>query len=220
MDYAGIQRRLAVTGLVARGGFIAGADEALPIGARTIVLVGDLGGAFWPRFRAEQRDEVDPLDAWTRRVLSAAARELGARAIYPFDGPPYHPFQQWAMRAEGLRQSPIGPLIHPEYGPWHSYRGALLFDDAVAGLPTAPQTAHPCDTCRARPCLSACPVGAFAGGGFDLGACLGHLKSDAGKPCMAQGCRARNVCPVGQSRAYAPDHQAFLARGFVASFGD
>ena len=220
MDFVGIQRRLAVTGLVARGGFAAGVGEAFPMDARTVVLIGDLGGSFWPRFRAELRDEVDPLDAWTRRVLSAAARDLGAWAVYPFDGPPYHPFQHWAMRAEGLRQSPIGPLLHPEYGPWHSYRGALLFDDAIAGLPGPVQTAHPCDTCRARPCLSACPVETFAGTGFDLSACLGHLKVESGRACMDQGCRARNACPVGLRRAYAPDHQAFLARGFVASFGN
>ena len=32
------------------------------------------------------------------------------------------------MRAEGLKPSPIGILMHPQFGLWHAYRGALLFD--------------------------------------------------------------------------------------------
>ena len=85
--------------------------------------------AAFPALAAERsRQELaNPLDTWSREVIGEVAEEFGARAVSPSDRP-YLPFQQWAMRAEGLRPSPLGILMHPEYGLWHAYRGALLFD--------------------------------------------------------------------------------------------
>ncbi|MEK9673233.1 MAG: ferredoxin [Rhodospirillaceae bacterium] len=220
-----IKTAVEKTGLTRRGGFHADPGEgasAAPIapdGCRTLILIGDIGGDFWPRFRAERRDEPDPLDAWTRRVLGPVASDLGAKVFYPFDGPPHWPFQQWATRAEGLRCAPIGPLMHPAAGPWHSYRGALGFADKI-DLPPVAQTAHACDGCSEKPCLSGCPVNAFSAASFALDACVGHLKSPEGAPCLTGGCLARRACPVGADRAYAPDHQEFLARAFLRAFGD
>lgn len=218
MDFAAIDARVRAAGLVPRGGFHPAPDDGVPGAPATLVLAGDLGGAFWPRFRAEARDEPDPLDAWTRRVLGAAAADLGARALYPFDGPPYHPFQRWAMRAEGLKPSPVGPLMHPAAGLWHHYRGALAFSVHI-DLPPLPVPAHACDACGEKPCLSACPVGAFAEGRpFDLAACLGHLRADAASPCRTGGCLARRACPVAPSHAYGADQRAFIAAGFFRAF--
>jgi len=218
MDLTTVQRRIAATGLALRGGFHPAAEDAVPGAPGTLILVGDQGGRLWPHFKAARRDETDPLDAWTKRVLAPAAADLDARVVYPFGGPPHHPFQQWAMRAEGLRPSPIGPLAHPEFGLWHSYRGALLFG-GIIDLGPPPAVVHPCDGCAARPCLSACPVDAFGENGFDLPACLGHLRSAEGGECMTGGCRARRACPVGAGHAYGPEHQAFLAHSFLAAFG-
>ena len=55
----------------------------------------------------------------------ASRPTVGAAPIYPFGGPPYWPFQRWAQRAEAVFPSPLGILIHPEYGLWHAYRAAL-----------------------------------------------------------------------------------------------
>ena len=66
------------------------------------------------------------------------------------------------MRAEGLKASPLGILMHPEYGLWHAYRGALLFDEALAAedLNQEPENPiHLCALCDRKPCLDACPVG-------------------------------------------------------------
>jgi hypothetical protein len=218
MNLAIITERIAETGLMVRGGFHPGPDDDVPGAAKTLVLIGDVAGRLWPAFRAARRDEANPLDAWTRRVADAAAEDLGGQAVYPFEGPPYLPFQQWAMRAEGLRPSPVGPLIHPEFGLWHSYRAALLFDREF-DLGPAPVLDHPCGECTDRPCLAACPVGAFGGAEFGLEACLAHLARSAGRACMTGGCLARRACPVGKAHEYGADHQAFLARGFVAAFG-
>jgi len=42
-----------------------------------------------------------------------------------FDGPPYHPFQQWADRAEALQPGEMLLRVRPAYGLWHAYRFAL-----------------------------------------------------------------------------------------------
>ncbi|MEO1001336.1 MAG: ferredoxin, partial [Pseudomonadota bacterium] len=122
---------------------------------------------------------------------------------FPFGGPPFAPFLAWARESGVLSQAPIGPLVHPETGLWTSFRGALLFAEAVTGVPTAP--APPCATCAAEPCRSACPVDAFAGGQYDVPRCRAFLRTPEGADCMTRGCAARRACPVGQG--FAPDSE-------------
>ncbi len=186
---------------------------------QTLVLAGAVGGSLWPAFRAslEARDgRSDPLDRWTRRVLGEVAHRLGAVALYPFGGPPHYPFQRWALRAEPLHSSPLGLLIHPEYGLWHAWRGALLFADDIALPAVAPQPS-PCASCADKPCLSTCPVGAFSGTGYHVDACAGHIAQPAGVACLAGGCLARHACPVGRNHAYGADQQAFHMQAFLAA---
>lgn len=213
---------LAAHGLMLRGGFVFGAEENAPPGpsggpARTVILVGQAGASPWPHFTAwwDSRPAAmaDPLDAWCREVIGAVAAEVGARAVSPSDRP-YLPFQQWAMRAEGLKPSPLGILMHPEYGLWHAYRGALLFD---VEMPPAPPRAaeHLCDACAGKPCLQACPVGAHAQSGFDHAACLAHVRGAAGGGCRDDGCLDRNACPHGGAWRYPAEVQAF----HMAAFG-
>jgi len=206
-------------GLAARGAFRLAQSERTGTLAdlQTIVLVGVAGRRGWDAYAAspEARDSVDdPLDRFSRRVIDALGAELGAKALYPFGGPPHWPFQQWARRAEPVHTSPIGVLIHPTYGLWHSYRGALAF---VAALEVPPLEASqsPCDSCRERRCLSACPVEAFSVDGYDVAACAAHLRSVAGGDCMTGGCLARRACPVGAEHRHAPEQAAFTMGAFL-----
>jgi hypothetical protein len=212
------------TGLVPRGALRLDPDkrDGSLADIRTIVLAGMAGRDGWSAFAAspEASDELaDPLDRWSRRVVEALARELGAKALFPFGGPPFWPFQQWARAAEPVHPSPIGLLIHPRYGLWHSYRGALGFREAFA-IPELAVVASPCESCSERWCLKACPVGAFSGLGYDVAACVGHLKSAAGVDCMDTGCRARRACPVGAEQAYGPGQANFIMRAFVRARRD
>jgi hypothetical protein len=184
--------------------------------ARAIVLIGNAGGRLWPAFAAERRDEPHPLDAWARRTVDPLATRLGARAVYPNDRP-YQPFQQWAMRAEPVALSPIGLLVHPDYGLWHAYRAALLFDRAPEGLPVREDRPSPCDTCVGRPCLTACPVSAHSEVGFDVEACTGHLRAGAEPHCMDIGCRSRDGCPVGREFRFPPEQVRFHMAAFLAA---
>ena len=72
-----------------------------------LALVGNIGSSYWPVFSQSPEfldGEADPLDRWSRRVAGAIAAELPIEPVYPFEGPPYYPFQQWAQRAEALEQ--------------------------------------------------------------------------------------------------------------------
>ncbi len=137
-------RAFAPHGLVLRGGFNFGSRESVPAAsgrlAKTVLLIGNAGAAYWPRFmdwrEGQPANLENPLDTWCREVIGKVAEAFGARAVSPSDRP-FLPFQQWAMRAEGLKSSPLGILMHPEYGLWHAYRGALLFDREIAAAPPA-----------------------------------------------------------------------------------
>jgi hypothetical protein len=212
-----IGEALAAHGLIPRGGFVFGNDEPAP--ARTVLLVGNAGADYWPHFSRWREGQpaglADPLDTWSRKVLGDIASRFAARAVSPSDRP-FAPFQQWAMRAEGLRASPLGILMHPRYGLWHAFRGALLFDREIV-LPPVASVRHPCETCADRPCLRACPVEAFSPSGFAYEACRAHVRGPKGAACREGGCLARNACPVGADHRYPADVQAFHQAAFVSS---
>lgn len=205
---------LARHGLILRGGFHAGPDEPGLDGARTILLAGNAGGAMWDAFAPHIDGAPHPLDRWTRRVIDPLAKEFGARPVYPF-GPDAGPFQRWALRADTLYPSPIGILIHPEYGLWHAFRAALLFAEAIE-LPAPDHAANPCLSCEQKPCLSACPVGAFSGSGYDVAACAGHIARPE-TDCVTVGCHARDACPVGHAWRYPEAQIRFHMQAFARS---
>lgn len=211
-----IAAALARHGLLLRGGFHPEAQEMALAGGEsvsTVLLAGNAGPEMWEHFSARRPAGADPMDGWSVEVLGAIARRFGGEAVMPSDGPPYRPFQQWAMRAEPVFPSPIGILIHPVYGLWHGYRGALLFGQ-VLDLPARADAANPCESCVGRPCLKTCPVGAFPGSGYDVQACRGHLRSGAGEPCLEGSCLARRACPVGQDYLYGPAQLRFHMAAF------
>jgi hypothetical protein len=182
----------------------------------TLVLVGNAGPDLWRVFARQRRDEPNPLNAWAQRVLTDVARRHDARALFPFGGPPHLPFQRWACRAESVFPSPIHLLIHPEFGLWHAYRGALAFDEKLA-LPPRRRRANPCRSCSDQPCLSACPVDAFGDDAYDVPACVAHLSSGAGDDCLDLGCRARRACPVGTDYTSQPAQARFHMERFLAA---
>jgi hypothetical protein len=180
--------------------------------ARTVVLLGNIGGSIWPAFSAwhskRGRDVANPLDAWSVDIIRPVAQSLGGQAYFPSEKP-WQPFQQWAMRGEGLKASPLGVLIHPHYGLWHGYRGAIGFAERI-GESSIPFERHPCDDCVEKPCLATCPADAVRATVFDVPACRSHIRSPAGKAgCMLSGCIARNACPIGVEHRYPLEQLQF-----------
>jgi len=214
---------LDLHGLAIGGGFHPTAADGVPPVAEgrpveTLYLVANLGRAMWPAFSRSPEfadGAPHPLDRWTGRVLRRVAGDAGAVALFPFGGPPWLPFQRWAMRGGTVAASPLGILIHPEYGLWHAYRGAIAFDRRLA-LPETDPRPRPCDSCLDRPCLSACPVKAFKPEGYDVAGCREHVGGEAGNRCRDGGCLARLACPAGQEHAYPPAQMAFHMKAFLA----
>jgi hypothetical protein len=217
-----LRSAVADAGLAWRGAFHPAAEDSVPfIGggpAATVVLLGFAGHTGWPAFACtpEANDGApNPLDRWSRRIIDGLAQAVGAAALYPFGGPPWHPFQRWAMRAESVHPSPLGLLIHPVWGLWHSYRGALAFRAHIDFSGDEIGRASPCASCAAQPCLAACPVAAFKDGGFDAEACKGFVASSSGRDCRDNGCLARRACPVGPAHRTSSPQARFHMHHFL-----
>ena len=190
-------------------------EDGLPEDFATLVLLGPAEPGFWPHVTAAPEfadGQPDPLDRWSRRVIGRLACTLGGKARFPFGGPPYAPFLPWALRSGRAWSSPVGMLVHDVAGLMVSYRGAIALRET---LPQAPPAPRPCESCVARPCLNACPVGALGGSaGYDTAACHGYLDTKAGTDCLQQGCAVRRACPLSQSYGRLAQQSAYHMRLF------
>ena len=220
-----ISSELAANGLLLRGALnFTDTDEPPRLtdgsASKSLVMIGHAGSHMWPHFTASiEADDgtSNPLDRWSQRIIAAVAGKVSGRVIMPSEGPPYWPFQTWAKRCEIVWTSPIGPLIHPDYGLWHGYRGAIALPVIQEVDEKAKSTAKsPCETCRDQPCLSACPVGALKPGAYDVPLCRTHLH-EMGKtaPCFEAACLARAACPIGEHYRYQPAHARFHTEAFA-----
>jgi len=241
---ATLKARLAEHGLLIRSVFHIGVDDPLqPVNTAspdkagpvaTIVLVGNAGSSIWHAFSqsSEFNDgRPDPLDRWSNRIGLALAESLGAKVMFPFGGPPFHPFLSWAKRGEVSFESPLGLSLHPEYGLWHAYRFALGFGDYLdiegggSGHQVKVDSASPClscksDRCEELPCLVSCPVGAFTTSGYEVMDCARFLDQNPNHECNLKGCRARRACPIGQHYHYDEQHAQFHMHQFVINHID
>jgi hypothetical protein len=181
---------------------------ALAPRARGVLIVGHAGRALWPHFSAspEARLERDPLDRYTRRVVSDAARELGPDTGWALYSEQREgscvPLVALARRAGLGTPGRVGVLLHPVYGPWISLR-ALLFTPEALAAPAA-DGFDPCSGCPA-PCASACHGHAIGERAFDSPRCYAtRVSLDA----CALRCDARLACPVGSEHAYPAEQRA------------
>lgn len=194
-------------GLAVLGTFAPTPREGFARGTGSVALLGPDGPGFWRVFSAsdEARDGAEaPMDRWSMRVISGIAEDLSGTPLFPFGGPPYHPFYQWALRSGRCWRSPVGLLVHDVAGLMVSFRGAVA-------LPfTLPEAAppRPCDTCEAAPCLSACPASALGARGYDVPACHAYLNATPMGPCLQSGCLVRRACPLSKGENAQPAAQS------------
>ena len=142
---------------------------------------------------------------------SAISRKRSALyALFPFGGPPWQPFYDWALRSGEAWRSPVSLLVHHRMGLWASYRGALALPE-VLYLPAAAQ--NPCVGCAA-PCRTACPVAALGPHGYNVSACHGFLDTPAGADCLSFGCDTRRACPPSAAYGRLAGQSAWHMRQF------
>jgi len=206
--------RLRSNSLAILGGFHPGSEyfEWPDIG--TVLLLGPAEPAYWNNFRQspEYRDQrADPMDRWSKRIISALAEDVGAVPLFPFGDEPHQPFIEWAIKSGRAWISPVGLLVHDTAGLMLSYRGALAFRD-VLDLPDG--GSQPCGTCVKQPCQTACPVDALNAQGYDIQRCHDYLDTKAGSGCMHLGCAVRRACPVSQTFGRSPGQSEFHMRAF------
>lgn len=215
MTYGRVTAAAEASGLIVMGALHPRRAGAKSLDGGTLVLLG-AGPAFWSAFRAapEAGDGLpDPVDRWSQRTIGAMAERQGAKALFPFGGPPYAPFIDWALKSGRAFSSPTGMLVHDTVGMMISYRGALLFETEFP-IPS-PGNASPCAGCVGQPCTSACPVGALSGERpYAVDRCHDFLDSPAGKSCMMQGCAARLACPVSRGASRKPEQSALHMKAF------
>jgi len=196
------QEHLIVSGIV---------TEDVP--GETLLLLSPDEPDFWLRFTdsPEYLDgQPDPMNRWSEAAMARILPQIeGARALFPFGGPPWQPFIDWAIRSGRAHPSPVGLLVHDHAGMFISYRAALALPYALDAPP--PPAASPCEGCHA-PCRTACPVDAFATGEYNVPACKAHLDTPEGQSCRA-GCLVRQACPVGQDLRL-PAQSAFHMEAF------
>ena len=214
MSYAALQSSLQALHLDIFGAFHPMPQDQAPEGGKTLLLVGPYEPGFWGKFKTapEFSDRLpDPLDRWSKRVITPWATAQNATALFPSDGPPYAPFIAWAKRSGRAWLSPVGMLVHDHAGLFVSYRVAIALPTHIALPKTGP---NPCTGCKSRPCLTACPVSALSDNEYDVAACKGYLNGSNGKSCMESGCLVRRSCPAGKTYARSPEQSAFHMAAF------
>lgn len=212
MTYKTLQSSLRALHLDIFGGFHTSAADNTPTGCETLLLLGPYEPGFWANFSASPEyldGRPDPLDRWSKRITTPWANSQNATAIFPSDGPPFAPFIQWAKKSGRAWGSPVGLLVHDVAGLFVSYRAAVALPVRI-DLPNV--GLNPCVSCS-KPCLTTCPVNAFAGE-YDVARCKSHLNTAAGKICMETGCLVRNACPAGHKYGRLTKQSAFHMAAF------
>ena len=178
--------------------------------ARTILVVGSGGPAFWHHFldalQAEPRrlsDNQHPVDVFARRAIETASAALGDtphRWCWASAEAELHLDFRVLGRLAGLgSDSRLRLILHPVYGPWLGFRAACFLPFEVRIRQRDPVDF--CIECHA-PCVEACPGEAFAEGVWDVDACSSfHRASDL----CADTCHARVACPVAAEHRYPPE---------------
>jgi len=186
-----------------------------------LALIGNGNTDFWPVFSSSKEFSdgcCNPLDRWSQRLASQLAQQFEAQIIYPFTGPPYHPFLTWAQTNGDSFASPLGLHFHRQYGLWHGYRFALIVTRnqlIPSDFSSAKNLTHPCTDC-AQPCMHSCPVNAFSASGYDVASCRSYVRQNPQASCATNGCAARLACPLsppgGYETAQQQYHMAVFAR--------
>ena len=189
--------------------------RAIDPDARSIIVIGNGGGAFWQAYRRHVDADpawvqrVHPLDDFTREVVEGAiagtlrARNLRFTIVYPFaSGAGNLHFMELGRLAGFGGPSLLGVLIHPRYGTWIALRAALLIEPLLEE-PGEGLGFDPCPRCVPRSCMPACPVGAVGERGWDVIKCVRH-RVEAAPDCSA-GCHSRLHCVIGPEHRYPDD---------------
>ncbi|MBM4060542.1 MAG: hypothetical protein FJ265_05535 [Planctomycetes bacterium] len=185
----------------------------------TIVVLGNGGREFQQRFAVAcatvATRPVRVPQEFARRCAHELAAHFAARRLPASVVMPNGRFPGFARLGEAAGFGTVSPvsglLVHPEFGPWVTLRGALLFEGRPFGA--VPDSSivdrfQPCCHCR-QPCLQSCPAAPADRLAVDGDRCLEHRQTGT---CNG-GCRCRARCPIGSHHQALDDEPrpAFVA---------
>ncbi|GAA6166114.1 hypothetical protein NBRC116590_38180 [Pelagimonas sp. KU-00592-HH] len=215
MTYDSVLKAAQALHLDILGGFHPTEEDGDIADAGTLLMLSPKEPRFWAHFTSQPEyldGKPDPVDRWSTRVVTDLAKELGARAFFPFTGPPYNPFYSWALKTGRCHSSPINLLVHDRAGLFVSFRGAIALREKL-DLPPAPTS--PCENCVDKPCLTTCPVNAFATGTYDVQGCRNVMRSIDEHPCLTRGCEVRRACPANADYGRMEEQSSYHMRVFL-----
>jgi len=198
--------------------FVPAADGPIPRGCSNaagdgLLLVLSLGAAFAEHTNFADSSIENPFDTRATELVRPVLREYFdelAPAVLLYPGSAVLDLRAWMAAGRIEYPSLLGIGIRPDCGPWFAVRAAAWVRIQISQrelLETRyPSLAgdSPCDSCKDKPCLVACPVDALRAGEARLNTCVEH-RVQVGSEC-AERCHARLACPVGQRQRY-PDPQ-------------
>lgn len=207
VKFSNIKAHAKINGLEVSGSFN-------PSSEKTIMLLSPAQN-FWAVFiKSDEYEQKisDPIDTWSKRVISNIANKVLAKPKFPFGPNCSVPFLEWAKLSGEAWQSPVGMLVHDKMGLMVSYRGALIFDHKIKLAKK--NTENPCINCNKKPCLNACPINALSSEGYDLQKCHSFLKTTKGENCMTNSCKVRTSCPISVAVKYNSEHSLLHMKAF------
>ena len=186
--------------------------ERIAFSSRYLVLLA-FSKKNWPVNKADilRCGTKNRLDRWSEKNINLLTSN-NVSAYFPFSKKRY-PFQQWAMKA-GLHASPLKILIHPQYGLWFGFRGALAFKK-IRTQRRKQVIKNICISCQHKICLHSCPVNAVTWSSFHYETCQQYLHTKKHNICRSSQCKARIACPVGKKHRYAKDMGRFFMRSLI-----
>ena len=190
--------------------------DNVPEGISTLILLGPLEPGFWDHVTSQPEfsdGNHNPMDRWSKRIIDLVADSTNSFAVYPFGGPPYHPFISWALKSGRCWQSPVLILVHNTAGLFVSFRGALCFSETLV-FPQLPSQS-PCDSCIEQPCKTACPVNAISRDTFNATICRTYISSEVGIDCLDRGCKVRRACPVSKNYGRCDEQSRLHQLAFI-----
>ncbi len=192
---------------------------------KSIILAGFAGNKFWEVLRAFlsnnpefENARIDWIDDYTKLIFDLAARILDEsgvsyKMVFPFGKTAFDLDFMELGRMSGVGvDSLLGILLHPEYGPWISLRGALITNLVFSTYDNPLTNFNPCPPC-AKPCITVCPAKTISARGWNWNACMDYRLSS--ETCESN-CASRRACPYGKAHQYTEEqlahHHKFVLR--------
>jgi ferredoxin len=170
---------------------------------RNLMLFGNGGTRLWQCMQKNQQDETHLVDSFFIDCIDRVFADSDYKTVYP--GNHFLPLQGLGRLAGWHHDSTMGLGIHPVFGLWFAYRGAVLTNTEFSPYTTdsSAMPESPCDTCEREPCITACPARAVTTDRYQVRQCTDY-RLQAESSCQSR-CISRQVCPLGKEHQYLPD---------------